>query len=496
MKKNRIYNNIREGRKCKIEEKKIAIIDVYNIYGSYFRLLGYMAVIVFSYQAFCEHVYNDGILVDKHLLSPDYWLNKIDDHDTILMTADDIKAFNVNLMKYDDYVRDPLEFPEMVDGDTLTSILTSVSSKPNTPRFYANKKRLTDNDFQRYTDNMNLESIIDENPIQFGIIVYRVALRAFPTMDRVFKDDMDLDLDRFQESALFPGECVAVLMESKDKQWYFVRNYQLPGWIHKSGVALASKQDIESFYETDQFVVVTGDKVFTNYLPLTPHLSELQLDMGTRLPLFSDENGDDEDDDALKLSNYVVRFPVRNKNGYLNVTKVIMPKYKDLSVGYLPFTKANIIKQSFKFLGEQYGWGHDFNSRDCTGFIGEIHKTFGLLMPRNSKQQGIDTYGENYRFDNNSEKDDKIIMFERLEIGDLLYISGHVMMFIGNDNKKPYVIHDTKGAGYLTPDGHFQRQIFNRVVITPILPLYLSPNTTYLDKVYNIKRIRAIDTFF
>lgn len=434
-------------------------------------------------------MYIDDITINKHLQSPQYWLNKIEDQDTLLMAPDDIEVFNLNLLEFDDYVEDPLEYPDILDGDSLMSIINSASSVPDTPRYYADKKKLTDKDYQRYTDNMNVRSIRDKNIVRFGIVVHRGALRMFPTKDRVFKNDMDPDLDRFQDSALFPGESVAVLMTSKDKEWYFVRNYQLPGWIHKSAIALAKHKEVKSFQRIEPFVIITGDKVFTNHQPLTPHMSNLQLDMGTRLPLV----------DILQRNNqssYVVLFPVRHTNGYLNFTKVFLPIHTDLSVGYLPFTSANIIKQSFKFLNERYGWGHDFNSRDCTGFVDEVYKSFGLLMPRNSMQQSVGTYGVNYRFDDTNSINDKSIFIKQMEVGDLLYIPGHVMMFIGNENDKPYVIHDTKGAGFLTPDGHYHKQPFNRVVITPFFPLCSSTNITYLEEVYNIKRIRAIDTFY
>ena len=39
------------------------------------------------------------------------------------------------------------------------------------------------------------------------------------------------------------------------------------------------------------------------------------------------------------------------------------------------------------------------------------------------------------------------------EIGDLVYIPGHVMMVIGHENGMPYVIHDTTGISYRDGDG-------------------------------------------
>ena len=53
----------------------------------------------------------------------------------------------------------------------------------------------------------------------------------------------------------------------------------------------------------------------------------------------------------------------------------------------LPLTRANLIRQAFKFLGERYGWGHDYNARDCSGFVSEVYRSMGVLMPRNTSDQ-------------------------------------------------------------------------------------------------------------
>jgi cell wall-associated NlpC family hydrolase len=60
---------------------------------------------------------------------------------------------------------------------------------------------------------------------------------------------------------------------------------------------------------------------------------------------------------------------------------------RDTAPDYLPLTRANVIRQAFKFLGERYGWGHSFNARDCSGFTNDVYRSFGILMPPNSGAQ-------------------------------------------------------------------------------------------------------------
>lgn len=315
-------------------------------------------------------------------------------------------------------------------------------------------------------------------------------LRTFPTLDRIFKWGKDRDLDRFQESGLFPGDAVAILHASKDGQWILVQTYNYLAWMPKADVAIGNKAEISAFKNDDDFIVVTGSKIFTNHvpnhIPNSAALSNIQLDMGIRLPLAKRSEYSNALYGQNPFANYIVKLPTRNAEGKLALKLVPIPRGQDVRVGYLPFTKQNLVTQSFKFLGERYGWGHDYNGRDCTGFIGEIYKSFGLLMPRNSGQQAKGDYGRNHFFAKETTKAEKLKAIENLQVGDLIYIPGHVMMYLGQDNSKPYVIHDVKGLSYIDESGEVYRGTLNGVSVTPLLPL-----KNYVKNITNIKRIRA-----
>lgn len=65
----------------------------------------------------------------------------------------------------------------------------------------------------------------------YGLVVHRADLRTFPTRERVFNSASadDTDIDRFQESALFPGTPVVIAHTSADGAWYFVVSPLPPG---------------------------------------------------------------------------------------------------------------------------------------------------------------------------------------------------------------------------------------------------------------------------
>jgi cell wall-associated NlpC family hydrolase len=151
-------------------------------------------------------------------------------------------------------------------------------------------------------------------------------------------------------------------------------------------------------------------------------------------------------------------------------------------------SQANLIRQSFKFQGERYGWGHDFNGRDCSGFVSEVYRSMGILLPRNTGDQQRSTAFERIAFDPGLNRQQRLDMLKKLRIGDLVYIPGHVMMVIGSDDRGPWVIHDTHRTNVII-DGRFHNLPSNSVVVTPLLPLAMTSERLYADAVTAVQRI-------
>ena len=94
---------------------------------------------------------------------------------------------------------------------------------------------------------------------------------------------------------------------------------------------------------------------------------------------------------------HVVELPMRAADGSLHFTPALLPRTADVAADYLPLTRANLLRQSFKFLGERYGWGHSYNARDCSGFVSEVYRSFGVQLPRNTRDQGVSPALESHR---------------------------------------------------------------------------------------------------
>ncbi|WP_156811998.1 C40 family peptidase [Robiginitomaculum antarcticum] len=427
-------------------------------------------------------------VTEKHL-APDYWITP--GMDKTLMSEAEIKAFNAANTKTEKYLYDIKSEPQTLSKTELTEHLRSISKKPGYPRIYTDGIELTDADFARYESQLNLDAIGDTNPVRYALAVRRTSIRTYPTFDLLFSHDAtDRDIERFQESALFPGDALRVLHESTDGQWALIQSYNYIAWVPLADIAMGRRDQVFSYGDTDNFLIITGDKVLTVFNPELPAVSELQLDMGVKVPLSRP--------DSLKANLYgqnpylshMVLLPIRKTDGTLEFKHALIQRNQDVHVGYLPYTEANIIRQAFKFLGERYGWGHRFNGRDCTGFVSEIYQTFGIKLPRNSSDQRDSNIGVNDRFERGGDHASKVTRLNTAKVGDLVYIPGHVLMVLGQSGGEPFAIHDVHGMRYKNPDGSLYEGTLNGVSVTPITPLQFNSDESYIDRILAVKTIR------
>lgn len=428
-------------------------------------------------------------ITEKHL-SVNYWVDQIDNAGQLLKDQKGITDFNRRTFSTDQNMVDLDHFPERLEGVDVRQRIRAISKANSSDLYSPAGDILNSETYRKYTANLGLEYIPDSVVVRFALVVKRADMRTYPTNDRYYKSPDDLNLDRFQENSLFPGDAVAVLHVSADKQWAFVQSYNYGAWVRSGNIAIGDRRTIGDYKNSSPFIVVSGDKVSTSFNPEVPALSELQLDMGVRVPLADPETVGNNLYGQNPYASYTVLLPLRTEEGKLEIKPALIARNMDVNRGYIPFTRENIVRQAFKFLGERYGWGHSYNARDCTGFVMEIYKTFGILMPRNTGQQGSGNFGENTRFTSESSLDEKLEALKTMAVGDLIYVPGHVLIYIGDVNGEPYVIHDVSVFRYIDENGEYYEGTLNGVSVTPLIPLYGSRESTYVDQIYNIKRIR------
>lgn len=354
-----------------------------------------------------------------------YWLQILAakyNIDKELLTKEEINNYNR-------IITNSYSKTKVVDVTTLSENVTKdevkklIESYANISRYtvyhHDTKKQLSDGEIMDILNNRALDQIADRVNVQFGIITDFSLMRSYPTMHY----SNDYDRDRFQETSLNVGEGVAIYHTSSDGNWYFVQAENYNGWIMKNTVGVCSYEEMKDFLSAEERIVVISDYVVLN---------GVHIRMGQNFPKVSEDH-----------ESYFINFPTRDNSGNLFFEKLSVLRGKDYSDGYLKYTYENVFKQSFKLLGIDYSWGDkEKYGRDCSSTQNAIYKTFGFMMPRNtSNQLSIPSYGKTVNGVSSNH------MKKNYAPGTLIFSSGHVMMYIGEDaNGVSYLFHNTSAG--------------------------------------------------
>ncbi|MEW5993738.1 MAG: SH3 domain-containing protein [Candidatus Zixiibacteriota bacterium] len=424
--------------------------------------------------------------VTEEMLEPAFWVKKLSDPDRLIMTPEEIRRFNQRNLRECSTMRDIQKFPGLLSRRAVIEMVEKVSARPKRT-LYLNNQEIGDHYYESLRRNLNLDDATANPPIRsvkFGITVKRTEMRSFPTFDRVFSELDDYEFDRFIETALYPLEPLAIVHQSADGKWYLAQAYNYLAWVPVENVALIDRVSLFSYLGRRDFLVVTGKRVFTGYNPKHPEISELLLDMGVRVPLAKTEEISLDIAGQHPAGNFVVKLPARGHDGGVEWRLGLISRTDEVRVGYLPYTRRNIIRQAFKFLGQRYGWGGMFNTRDCSAFVLDNLRTMGVLIPRNAGEQGKLSLAVRHRFDENMTLEERRAIMRNVPPVTPIYMDGHAMLYLCAHDDDYYIIHDF--AGFSAPDeaGKMQRSRTRGVMVTPLLATYLGKEKTYLEGMY------------
>lgn len=396
---------------------------------------------------------------------PEYWIEKLENKDQIIMGKEEIQEYNKKSLAKVEGLMDIWSHKLSIEKKELASLVNSISILPQDQR-YKKDGQIMDKDFYNLLRaNLNLDSIKEENPIQYGLTRRRTSIRTFPSHEPSYRKPGDVEFDRFQETAVYPLEPLLVYMESQDGEWYFARIYNYLGWIAKEDLLLGSKEEIEEYINQEKFALVIGKQI---------QISDGLYDMGVRIPL------KEEKEDV-----YIALLPEKGEDHRLDFKEREIHKSPDLNLGYLPYTKENIIHQAFKFNGEAYGWGGLNNTRDCSAFIQDIYRSFGLKLPRNTQDQGPKSLGQEYDLNHIGSLEEKLEKLKEVPSLAVLYMPGHAMLYLGKDGGEDYIIHQFAGY-YEEKEEGLEYRAMMKTALTPIT-IKTSSGKTYLEAIYLAK---------
>lgn len=275
--------------------------------------------------------------------------------------------------------------------------------------------------------NVDLDSYPSRN--DYAIMVKTANVRVLPTDKPRFSSRDGYPFDRWQNSLIFAFTPIRVVHQDITKEWVLIQSAFVSGWVKFDEVAKISKKDMQSFIRSRDFVVPVRDKIPLYYKDR--FVAQARIGM-----LFQ------------KINNKIYGY-YRNADG-LAVRIPLSYNVKLFSDFPLPFTQSNIANIADSLNLENYGWGGMYENRDCSAFIRDILMNVGIFLPRNSlaqvnagKSSPYSTYVALPK-----DNDEKIALIRKfaLPFRTILWLKGHIMLYIGEYNNQPIVMHDVWGV--------------------------------------------------
>ncbi len=417
--------------------------------------------------------------VTDEMQNSSYWIRRQLNPDQVVMDAQSIQAFNKHIQNELKSTKDLFALPEVLSGEKIRQDIENIFNDFEGKTYYFVNDQMADQQFfDRVKESLNLMDVPSEVTLRFGIAVHYTHLRFFPTSEPLLEKPGDVDFDQVQNSALNVNDPIIILHESKNGEWFYVDTETLSGWVKKEDIAVGDKDLIRQYSLCDSVIVTAPKALIYQDRALTQVYDAAQ--MGTKFCSVK-----------LIVSNiYPVSFFSRHENGEL-VFSVGFIKKEDVRKGYLPYTQRNILTQAFKLLDKPYGWGGMKGEQDCSRFLQEVFTTVGIRLPRNSSEQG--QVGKLIaQFDESISDEEKLKVLKEKAIpgSTILKLKGHIMLYLGMVDGRPYAIHATWGYRKPKVDGQDEVYVLNRVVVSD---LSLGEGSQKGSLLKRITTVRAID---
>ncbi len=384
--------------------------------------------------------------VSTKMTTAKYWAAKQNDAADVLATRSEIKALNKALLAdANTHMYDLKNLPREVDGSVLNETLLK-AAKADAAYMGTNKYDAKGNQVTAdyYTDMVENTQSADTSthPVMYGIAVNRTTIRVFPTDKAILDDSGDNDFDNLYNSGLRVNEPFVIESVSADRKFYYGKCDCCAGWVPAEDVAICGtrRQWLDAWnLESDSLLLVYGSKVYTESSNTAPETANRLLTLGTTLELVEADENTELITNRSAYNNYVVYLPVRKADGSFDKKLALISQNAKVKEGFFKLTQKNILKVSFEMLGDTYGWGGMLESDDCSGYVRDVYRCFGLNLARNTTWQSSSPV-KKCTFDENTTGEEKYAIIKNLPAGSTLFFPGHEMTYLGTENGKIYVI--------------------------------------------------------
>jgi hypothetical protein len=404
------------------------------------------------------------LLIASPLLeNAQFWIDKVQNPGLPLLSPEEIRIMNEeNLKKQELSLARMRDLKEEWTREEIFSLLKE------------DWEEFGDSGENSLRKNFNQESLRERNRMVFAMIIKRTDVRVFPTTEPSMNPKVHPEFDQFQHSSITPGTPIGIYHFGKDGSWAYAQSGFIRGWIRTDAIAFATeKRDVVDYEEAKDRLVITGDGV------------TIFGDPSLRQPIYVAQMGNSYPWSGKRDRVNTLRIPFRETDGRLSFRTGYLRGDADVRLGFLPFTQESLARQAFKMLHQPYSWGEKIEGRDCSRFIVDLFGTFGILMPRNSKQQAqIGTsLGE---VKGKTEKEKESILYHSVPLATTLRIPGHIMLYLGKDHGKYYVIHSLWGIQVPRPSDPKLEKI-GKVIVSDLTLGKSGPHGSLLQRLTEIR---------
>ena len=309
-----------------------------------------------------------------------------------------------------------------------------------------NYRRIDKKWFKQIIELSNMEKF-DTKRLK-AITVRNADLRLFPSNRPIFKDfnkaGEGYPFDYNQNSSVNLNSPLYISHYSKDKAWAFVSASFASGWMMTRDIAIVNDELIKKFKNENKYYVATKDDfpiyksgIFKDYIKL-----------GTIFP----------------LRHKKLAMVIRDNTGKGYLSRI--DRNKNIVPFPIKFTKANLNNVINELINKPYGWGGFLGNRDCSLLTKDALTPFGFPMKRNSYAQLKNGKYISFKGKTNKQKKE-YIKKHGIPFLSLIYIKGHIAIYLGVKYNEPVIFHNLWGIKTLK-DGKKGRHIVGKSVISTL----------------------------
>jgi cell wall-associated NlpC family hydrolase len=305
-------------------------------------------------------------------------------------------------------------------------------------------KRLSKKWFKYQIRNSNFKQY--QSVLKPAITLRHTDLKIYPTKQDFYynpkRTGEGFPFDYNQNSSVNINTPLLVSHYSKDRKWVYIRCSYAYGWLPTSDIAFVDYKFRKKFMNNN-YAVSIRDNLF-----IKDKKFKTIVKLGTIFPIDS------------KSKKYIIAS--KNKKGYANIKLLKAERKWIIAKKPIAFTPSNVALISKQLVGEPYGWGGKMQARDCSSLTKDFFAPFGIFLRRNSKEQSHDGKRVTKLRWLSAKKKKEMILKKAKPFRSLLYVGGHVTLYLGEKKGEPIIMHNYWGSRL----NNRKKRVFGRSIIT------------------------------